>query len=363
MVKIMSERKHYIDNIRWVTVVIVILYHIIYIFNNSGVISNIDVKGIPQLDVFLSFVYPWFMNLLFVVAGMSANYSLKKRTGKEFISHRAKTILVPSICIILIFGWINGWITDLCFDMFQGNGAAIPGFIRYLIYCMSGIGALWFAHELFVLSAILLLVRKIDKKEKLLALGEKVNLPVLLLLTVAVWLSSLILNTPIIEVYRNGIYLFMFLLGYYVFSHENVTDILVKYKIPLIIAAMILNGLYSYIHYGENYAATSVLTSPLANAAAWSGVLSMIGSFKAWFNFENKFTAYMTKRNFAFYALHYSVMIIVAYFATKVFGIPVTVTYFLMLIAVAVFVPLIYEAVSRIPVLKLIILGIPSKKK
>ena len=47
------ERKNYIDNIRWMTVLLVLFYHVIYIFNNAGVISNFDVKGIPQLDVIL----------------------------------------------------------------------------------------------------------------------------------------------------------------------------------------------------------------------------------------------------------------------------------------------------------------------
>ena len=54
----MTERKHYIDNIRWVTVLIVILYHVIYSFNTVGVIKNIGVDGIPQMDAVLTFVYP-----------------------------------------------------------------------------------------------------------------------------------------------------------------------------------------------------------------------------------------------------------------------------------------------------------------
>lgn len=39
-----NKRLDYLDNIRWITVVLVIIYHIIYLFNNSGVISNIGVK-------------------------------------------------------------------------------------------------------------------------------------------------------------------------------------------------------------------------------------------------------------------------------------------------------------------------------
>ena len=63
-----NKRLDYLDNIRWITVVLVIIYHIIYLFNNSGVISNIGVKGIQIMDTFLIFVYPWFMCLLFIVS-------------------------------------------------------------------------------------------------------------------------------------------------------------------------------------------------------------------------------------------------------------------------------------------------------
>ena len=30
-------RKHWIDNLRWATVLSVLLYHVIYFFNNKGV--------------------------------------------------------------------------------------------------------------------------------------------------------------------------------------------------------------------------------------------------------------------------------------------------------------------------------------
>lgn len=100
----MSERKKYLDNIKWITVVLVVIYHIIYLFNNSGVISNINVKGIPIMDTFLIFVYPWFMCLMFVVSGISSRYSLEKRTNKQFIKDRTKRILVPSVLGIFIYG-------------------------------------------------------------------------------------------------------------------------------------------------------------------------------------------------------------------------------------------------------------------
>ena len=41
-----------------------------YIFNCSGVITNMTIKGIPIMDTFCAFVYPWFMCLLFVISGI-----------------------------------------------------------------------------------------------------------------------------------------------------------------------------------------------------------------------------------------------------------------------------------------------------
>ena len=220
----MSKRKHYLDNIRWITLCVVILYHVFYIFNSSGVISNIGVKGIKELDAICVFTYPWIMCLLFVVSGVSTKYSLKNKSNKEFIKDRAKRILVPSIVGIFAYGWISGWTTNYYGDIFAGNGNMIPGPIKYLIFSLIGTGPLWYAHVLFIASLLIVLIRKIDKKQRLDNLFNKINLPILFLLFLVVWGTSFILNTPVVTVYRWGIYLLMFILGYYVFSNDKIIN-------------------------------------------------------------------------------------------------------------------------------------------
>ena len=71
-------RKHWIDNLRWVTVLLVLLYHVIYFYNNKGVFGGIGGFGDgPQYqDVVMYILYPWFMPLLFILAGISARYAL-----------------------------------------------------------------------------------------------------------------------------------------------------------------------------------------------------------------------------------------------------------------------------------------------
>ena len=74
-------RKHWIDNLRWVTVLLVLLYHVFYFFNNKGVIGGIGGFGDgPQYqDIIMYVLYPWFMPLLFILAGVSARYALEKK--------------------------------------------------------------------------------------------------------------------------------------------------------------------------------------------------------------------------------------------------------------------------------------------
>ncbi|MBQ8592549.1 MAG: acyltransferase [Lachnospiraceae bacterium] len=357
------ERKNYIDNIRWMTVLIVILYHVIYIFNSVGVISNFDVQGIAELDAFLSFVYPWFMALLFVVAGISARYSLQKRSSKEFAIDRVKRMLIPSIAGMFLYGWILGLITNHYTDMFAGNGDAIPGILKYFIFCMCGIGPLWFARELFLASMVLLLVRKIDKNDKLSELGQKANLPVLLLMVIPFWGSSIILNMPLIEVYRHGFYIFSFLLGYYIFSHEEVIEHIRKIKLPLLILACVCGVAYTIYYFGENYTTKEVLRNFFTNGYAWLMILAILACAKDWLNFTNPFSQYMTKANFGFYVLHYPVLAVIAFIGQLYLDVPMIWHYVINLVLVAILLPVVYEILRRIPVLRFLVLGVTKKQK
>lgn len=351
-------RQPYLDRIRWCTVLIVIVYHVLYQFNSVGLIRNIYAPGIPILDTSMAFVYPWFMALLFVVAGMSAQYAMQKRTSREFLRDRAKHILLPSVAGIFLLSWLVGWITSKGPYFVLPGEAELPDITLYLIYCLSGIGPLWFCHELFAGCLVLLLLRKLDKNNRLWHLGGKVKGPVLVLLGFAVWGSAQILNTPLIEVYRNGFYWFLFLLGYYVFSHESVTDALARHHLPLLITGCLMGVLFMVCHYGENYAAMEVLKTPFTNTYAWVMVLALLGTFKAHCNGpEGPVSRYLTERNFGFYALHNPLEVLIAYPVVTFLQLPTWCNYLLVLSGTVVLLPIFYELVSRIPLLNKLLLG------
>src|SRR5690554_231669 len=92
-----GDRKHYLDNIRWGTVVLVLIYHVFYLYNTVGVPFSIaEDAGIRAFDLVSYLVYPWFMVLLFLIAGISARYALQKRTHREFLKDKVNKLLVPS---------------------------------------------------------------------------------------------------------------------------------------------------------------------------------------------------------------------------------------------------------------------------
>ena len=358
----MNERKHYLDNIRWITLCFVIIYHVFYIFNSSGVVSNIGVTGIKELDSICVFIYPWIMCLLFVVSGVSTKYSLNNKTNKEFIKDRAKRILVPSVIGIFVYGWISGWTTNYYGDIFAGNGDMIPNPIKYIIYSLIGIGPLWYAHVLFVASLLIVLIREIDKKQKIDKLFNKINLPILFLLFLIVWGFSFILNTPVVTVYRWGIYLLMFILGYYVFSNDKIIENLEKISIPLGIISFIIGIIFTIMNYGANFGSNEFLTNIFTNIYIWLVILSAFGVGKKFLNFDNSFTKYMNKNNFCFYVLHYTIQIIIAFILVEYIKLPYFIlNYIILLIGTIILLPIITEILKRIPIINKLLLGTKNK--
>ncbi len=384
----MKSRKAYIDNLRSGIILLVILYHIVYLFNSVGVITNVAIPGIPQMDVVLYILYPWFMICMFALAGISARYALsrleikalageipagksrkkekqsayacRKTVHSVYIRSRAAKLLVPAILGIFLYGWSAGYVTCQYTDFFGGQGDLIPGFVKYLIFAMCGIGPAWFAIQLFAATLVLLLIRRLDKQDKLYALCGKANMAVLFLLTLPVWGSAWILNMPLVEVFRNGIYIFTFLLGYYVLSQERIQEDMAKRWYVFAIPAVLLGIGYVITFWGQNYAATASLKGLLVNAYAWLMTLAVIATGHRFLDRETAFTRYMRPRSFAFYLLHYALLVLVTYGIDSHFTVPTGGFYPILMAASLLLLPLLYELLSRIPVVRCLVLGMKA---
>jgi peptidoglycan/LPS O-acetylase OafA/YrhL len=356
-------RKTYLDNIRWITVVLVVIYHVIYIFNGVtkyGIIGPFT-EDQPQ-DVFQYVVYPWFMLLLFAVSGMSARFALTRSTEREFLRARTRKLLVPSTIGLLVFGWATGYYNMLISGAFEAMGN-VPKPVLFLIMCVSGCGPLWYIQMLWLYSVLLVLIRRIEK-DRLYRLCAGANVPVLLCLTVLIYGAAQILNTPLIVVYRFGIYGMGFFIGYCVLSHDEVMEKVGEAWIFLSALALVMCVIFTVKFRGQSYPDHEVLDTVLCNIYAWTGVLGVMAFMKRWGNFGNAFTKWMRERSWGLYLFHY-LMIAAAgwYLRTLCPHLAPAIVYLLTAAAGFGGAFLLYEIMRRIPVIRWCVLGIGKERK
>ena len=359
-------RKHWIDNLRWMTVLLVLFYHVIYFYNNKGVVGGIGGFGDgPQYqDIVMYILYPWFMPLMFILAGISARYALEKQTSKEWFKTRTRKLLVPSTIGLLFFGVFIGWFNAMTSPAADAL-ADLPVAVKYFIWVISGTGPLWFIQDLWVLSILLLLVRKLDAKGKFLELCSKAGIIPIILMGVLFWIGhqTLIKNPNpagiggLLNLYKPIFYLIPFLMGYFVFSHDKVQDTIQRAWVPLMACAIIAGVVLIATTFGQDNTLPKYLASPLNNIYSWLMCLAMMGWFKNSFDSTGKFAAYMTRSSYGLYIVHYLVIASIGTILKNNTQLAPVFLYIILTVAVFTLSPVIYEVIHRIPFLRWCILG------
>ena len=362
-------RKLWLDNLRWVTVLLVLFYHVIYFYNNKGVFGGIggfgDYPQCPQYqDVVMYILYPWFMPVLFILAGISARYALEKQTAKEWFKARTRKLLVPGTIGLFIFHWMVGYFNTVVAQQ-GGVFEGVPGVVKYVIMAVSGIGPLWFIQLLWLLWLVLLLVRKLDRNDRFWNWCGKANIVWVILLGVLFWLSAqTLIKNPrpesadgLVNLYKPVFYLVSFLLGYFVFSHDEVQEKLGKAWIPLLACAVVAGGILIGTTFGQNNTSPEYMSSPLNCLYGWLMCLAMMAWFKARFDRTSPFATYMTKTSFGLYIVHYLVVASLGYMMKNYTQLPPWAMYVILTVAVFTLSPLLYEIIRRIPFIRWCVLG------
>ena len=361
-------RKNWLDNLRWFTVLLVLFYHVFYFYNNKGVFGGVggfnpDPMKQPQ-DIVMYILYPWFMMLLFLLAGISARYSLEKRSAKEFRKSRTLKLLVPSTIGLLVFQWTTGYFNVNC-GAEHPDLSQVPVLIRWLIYSVSGSGPLWFAQELWVFSLLLLLIRRLDANDKFRNLCAKASTPIIILMGVLIWFGSqFVIMDPrpesldgMYNLYRPVAYFVPFLMGYFVFCNDSVLERVKAMCVPMTVCAVAACVALCITGWGRDYTGPQYLSGWLNCLYAWLMILAVMGIFMRWFDGTNRFCAYMNRSSYGFYVLHYSILVSFGYMFKSYTQMPAWLIYIALAASVFTLTPLLHEILRRIPLLRWAILG------
>lgn len=385
------ERKHWMDNLRWVTVLLVLFYHVIYFYNNKGVFGGFGGFGEypehPQYqDVVMYILYPWFMPILFLLAGIGSRYALEKQSAGKWFGARTRKLLVPSTIGLFVFQWMVGYFNTAVavkggplefpeitlpesVPLFAKHAleTIISFLIKYNILSISGTGPLWFIQLLWLLCLVLLIIRALDKKDELWKFWSgKANIVWILLLGMLFWAGAqtLIMNPReesldgLVNLYKPFFYMVLFLLGYFVFSHDEVQEKLGQAWIPLMAGAVVAGTALTITTFGRDNTTPEYMSSPLNCLYGWLMCLAMMGWFKARFNRTGAFAGYMTRNSYGLYILHYLVIGSLGYMMKQYISLAPWQMYVILTVAVMTISPLLNEIIKRIPFIRWCVLGI-----
>lgn len=390
-------RLHYIDNIRWATILLVMFFHVFYYYNTycagSGIGGFSDYQ--PQ-DAVVYLLYPWLMPLLFVVAGMSARYALDKYDYRTFVRNRTRKLLVPATIGLFVFQWISGYACMLTINYHNHTdlGAGQPWWVMYLMWSLTGGGGLWFIQLLWVFSLLTIPLHRVGRRIHIdetkhrrtlspIAGNVLIALSLLLFGGLLYWGDQTVMDgngtmqdfSSLVNVYRPAYYGVAYLFGYYLFVHKGVQEWLSRWCLLTIPMAVVCGVWLTISTFGQDAYSPQYLRSVGNNLYAWLAILAMFGGFKRWLdrpvvwsvprlgkqkkNADEKGGICISpaKISYGLYILQFVVYMSVGYVLRVYSGLPVWAMYVLLMIAMFTLTPMLYAVIRRIPVLRYCVLG------
>lgn len=356
------ERKYFIDNLRWMAILLLFPFHAAQIWS-GGEYSGFYIYSHTStaLYVFSTAIYPWYMTFLFTIAGMSCRYALLKRTNKQFVVERTKKLLFPFFFGLLVLVPVMTYTAEVFFNGYIGTYWQQYGLFFTKETDLTGYHGgftpahLWFLFYLYVISLTALLIVYLNKKclPKFRFAGASYIF--IILLFVPEWLCQYVLNLGGKSL---GQFMILYLFGYYILSEESILQKLRQYQLASLAVCIMSGSLYTYLYCFENV--RNIWITGLYVFYGWMGIISLLGIGQSKLNFHNRLSDYLARASFHVYILHMPILVVVGFFVLKL-SVGVAGQFLLIVLIPFIVTFVIYEIVKRVPVLRLL-LGIAKQK-
>lgn len=316
-----TTRKHYIDNLRWMILLVLIPYHTSMAWNVWGEPNYITFEGNRLLSSIVVFFSPYFMPLLFVLAGVSTKYALLKRTYKEYLVDRGKRLLVPCLFGTIVLMPVMSYIAHRFNYTYKGGFLEHYGVFFTKFTDLTGadggfsLGQFWFILYLFVISTVALGILILSGKN---TPKEEKEIPLWIVCLLGLPLPFL---GGILSIGGKSLaeFTYLFMVGYYVFADEKIVSTVEKNCWLLIgigLVATILN-VYLFMWCGKDFATFNIITKYVSE---WIMIIALIGVAKRFWNFSGNISNYMNKRSFLFYIYHFIWVVLFQYILYGIIG-------------------------------------------
>lgn len=323
---------------------------------------------------FMNVIWPWFMPLLFLVAGISAWHALQKRNAGRFLKERVVRLLVPLILGIVFIVPIQGYVARL------QRGTLNGGYITYLFTQffpdfsdISGYHGtftpahLWFILYLFVISCALLpLFAQVVRSQQVKGIGRFGQLFAkpwfLMLLFVPLTISEALPDIGGKNPIFYGLY---YTFGFFIAANDGslqAIDRLKWWTLGAVLASMpaylAIRGVAGGL---GDFAWQSILLALLRNFYGICALLAMLAFSRQHLNHGGKVLDYLNQAAFPVYILHQSVMMVIAYFVLM-WDAGITLQYVAISLLTLLASLLLYEGARHIAPLRLV-LGIKGARE
>jgi glucan biosynthesis protein C len=362
-----KERLFYIDNLRLLIIVFVVMHHLAVIYSGFGSFYYIESKPLDLLSTawfafYLSFQQGYFMGLLFMIAGYFVAGSYDRKGFGRFVGDRFKRLIVPTL-IYMVF------ITPLIEDVELGKkvaGFSILGFL-------SSTGVMWFAVALFIFSLVYGVARLIVRRPISNSMHLKLSLisAVILILIISVCAFLIRIVQPIGTSILNmqlcffASYIVLFIVGILAYRNNLFARISYKSGKWWLICAIVL-GLLSWLVLVTEASAVPGGTAALNGGLTWESAgysiwgsfvavamsIGLIPVFREKFNYQSRLVKTLSDNSFAVYMFHPLIIVAVTLLFSSVPLLPIVKWVTLCIICV----PLCFAATRfifrKIPLLK-----------
>lgn len=350
-----SERRHDLDWLRVLGVLLLIPFHValIFVFDPFTIMYIRDSVNSRILAEITGFIHLWHMPMLFMISGAATYFALGVRSVGEYIRERSVRLFLPLLFGILTYVPLTIYIQHSDVLSLQEG---YTGFFRIDLNQLDGMNGaftpahLWFILFLFVFSLaglpIFVWLRTEKGKSVIERFGKAMQTP----------MSLIVLGIPLTLAAATGIlgdmnplyYFLIFFFGFVFASDirfQKSIDKLTWIALAYGVAETAINIIFPIRNFAQ-WTPQWMALGLMYQMGRWALTLATLGLGHRFLNFTNHILRYASEAAMPFYLLHMTFSVITGYFVIQLDA-PVTVKYPLIVVFATGLTLLAYEAVKR----------------